>query len=238
MTQTLKIVGSASDIAIEGAAYVIEAANHAVSRRGRFSLVLSGGSTPKALYHALAVRPGHIDWSKTDVYFGDERCVGPDDAESNYRMAREAFLSVVAILPDRIHRMRGELEPHEAADEYDRLLREKFPEGTAADLTLLGMGDDGHTASLFPGTAALSEMERACVANRVEKLNTWRLTMTAPFINRSRAVLVLVSGSGKAQRLREVLQGEQDPSRLPIQLIHPTTGQLTWLLDNAASAML
>jgi 6-phosphogluconolactonase len=186
----------------------------------------------------LAIRPEHIDWARTEIYFGDERCVGPDDAESNYRMAREVLLSAVAIPENQIHRMRGELEPHEAAHEYNRLLREKFPEGTAADLTLLGMGDDGHTASLFPGTAALSEMEKDCVANHVEKLNAWRLTMTAAFLNRSRAVMVLVSGSGKASRLREVLQGAQEPTRLPIQCIRPATGQLTWLLDQPAAAML
>jgi 6-phosphogluconolactonase len=234
----LKIVPAAPDIAAEGAARVIEAANHAISRRGRFSLVLAGGSTPKALYHELAARPQHIAWEKTSVFFGDERCVPPEDDQSNYRMAREALLSAVPIPPEQVHRLRGELEPHEAAGEYDRLLREAFPETAGPDLTLLGMGEDGHTASLFPGTTALGETGKNCVANHVEQLNTWRLTMTAPFLNRSHGVLVLVSGSGKAQRLHEVLEGPHDPGRLPIQLIRPASGQLTWLLDREAAATL
>jgi 6-phosphogluconolactonase len=153
-------------------------------------------------------------------------------------MARESLLSAVPIPADQVHRMCGELEPHAAAEEYDRLLREKFPQEMGADLTLLGMGDDGHTASLFPGTAALSEVEKVCVANHVEKLAAWRLTMTAPFLNRCRAVMVVISGSGKAERLREVLQGPHEPTRLPIQLIRPVSGQLTWLMDEAAAVML
>ncbi len=238
MTPSLEILESAAAIAVEGAARVIEAANHAISRRGRFSLVLSGGSTPRALYQELAARPKHIAWEKTSVYFGDERCVPPDHADSNYRMAREALLSSVPIPAEQVHRMRGELEPEAAAGEYDQLLLRHFPDDAGPDLTLLGMGEDGHTASLFPQTAALKVEDRRCVANQVPKLNAWRLTMTGAFLNRSKAVVILVSGAAKAQPLQAVLQGARDPARLPIQLIHPVSGGLTWLLDEDAAALL
>jgi 6-phosphogluconolactonase len=151
-------------------------------------------------------------------------------------MANDALLSKVPLAKEHIHRMRGEIEPEAAAKEYGELLKEKFGDG-GLDLVLLGMGDDGHTASLFPGTAALHEMKHRCVANHVEKLNTWRITMTAPFINRAAAVLILLAGKDKAARLHEVLEGPRDPDRLPIQMIQPEMGTLTWLLDAGAAGM-
>jgi 6-phosphogluconolactonase len=161
-------------------------------------------------------------------------------------MARETLLSKVQIPGDNVYRMRGEVEPpNEAAKEYGQMLKEKFggptiEEGGGLDLILLGMGEDGHTASLFPGTAAVNETKHRCVANYAEKSTTgksWRLTLTAPLINRSREVLILVTGATKAKTLAEVLEGPRDPQRRPIQLIDPADGKLTWLIDAAAAGM-
>lgn len=232
----IKIVSNPSTLAEEAAKRFAVAATAA---GGKFSVALSGGSTPQALYQLLAAEPfrSQVDWTKVHIYFGDERCVPPDHPDSNYRMARLAMLDALPIARDNIHRMKGEDPPHAAAIEYGKLLKDKFGDG-GCDLTLLGMGDDGHTASLFPGTVALDETEHRCVANYVEKLNAWRITMSAPFLNRSKAVLILTAGSGKARRIHEVLSGPHEPHRLPIQLIAPTSGQLTWLLDTAAAAMI
>jgi 6-phosphogluconolactonase len=202
-----------------------------------FSLVLSGGSTPKSLYELLASEPyrSQLNWSKIEIYFGDERCVPPDHAESNYLMAHTAMLSKLPIPEPNIHRMRGEIAPEQAAIEYGQLLQSAFGDG-GPDLVLLGMGDDGHTASLFPHTAALNETHHRCVANYVEKLKSWRITMTYPFLNRATEVMILIAGEAKAQRLEQVLEGPRDPQLLPIQGIQPA-GKLTWLLDAPAASM-
>jgi 6-phosphogluconolactonase len=174
------------------------------------------------------------------VFFGDERCVPPDHKESNYRMAEQALLSKVPIPGDNVYRMRGEIDPNEAAREYGLTLKEMFGGEGGLDLVLLGMGDDGHTLSLFPGTAAVGEREHRVVANYAEKSTTgksWRITMTAPFVNRARHVLVAVTGAGKTARVKEVLEGPREPDRLPIQLIQPTNGTITWLLDSGAAGM-
>ena len=176
-----------------------------------------------------------FDWSKVHIFFGDERCVPPDHADSNFRMAHEALLSKVPIPPENIHRMRGEIEPNASAKEYGQMLKDQFGDG-GLDLVLLGMGDDGHTASLFPHTEALKETKHRCVAHFVEHSTTgksWRITLTAPFINRAAEVLILIAGASKAARLQEVWHGPKDPDRLPIQLIQPL-GKLLWIIDKAA----
>jgi len=151
-------------------------------------------------------------------------------------MANEALLSHVPIPPEQIHRMRSEIDPQEAAKEYGQLLKAHFGDD-GLDLILLGMGDDGHTASLFPHTAALAEQHHRCVANHVEKLDAWRITMTAPFINKAAEVMILVAGADKEARLHEVLEGPQKPEDFPIQMIQPESGRLIWLLDSAAAGM-
>lgn len=237
-TPEIQVMPAPADVANEAARRVVNAIDESLELKGRFSMALAGGSTPKMLYELLALEPyrSGMDWTKIHVFFGDERCVPPDHAHSNYRMAREALLSHVPIPLDNIYRMKGELDPTAAAAEYDQQLAEHFSDN-AIDLVLLGMGDDGHTASLFPGTAALGETTRRCVANHVPKLDTWRLTMTAPFINQAWQVMVLVTGQAKADRLQEVLEGDSDPQRLPIQLIKPEIGRLVWLMDTAAAGM-
>jgi 6-phosphogluconolactonase len=219
------------------AADIVESSAMESARAGRrFSIALSGGSTPKTLFEMLAEEPrvSRIDWKNWDIYFSDERCVPPDHPDSNFRIARLAMLDHVPINPSNVLRMHGESDPQEAAIEYGRRLKTDFGDG-GLDLVLLGMGDDGHTASLFPGTAALSETHHRCVANFVPKLNVWRITMSAPFINRARRVAILVAGAGKAARITQVLDGPKDPTNLPIQLIDPPNGELLWLMDQAAA---
>ncbi len=237
-TPQIKVLPDPAAIAADAAERIVAAFREAIDSFDEFSLVLSGGSTPKALYELLATDPyrEQIDWTKVRIFFGDERCVPPDHADSNYRMARISLLSEVPIPGDNVYRMRGEIDPNEAAIEYGKLLKAKFGDA-GPDLVLLGMGEDGHTASLFPGTEALKETHHRCVSNFVPKLNAWRITLTAPFINRARQVIILTAGANKAQRLSEVLEGPKDPNRLPIQLIDPAPGKLTWLVDVAAAGM-
>jgi 6-phosphogluconolactonase len=221
---------------------IVASARDAASAGRPFSITLSGGSTPKLLYELLAAEPyrSQIAWPGIEVYFGDERAVPPDHPDSNFKMANESLLSHVPLKPQNIHRMRGEIDPTEAAIEYGKMLKARFADG-GPDLTLLGMGDDGHTASLFPFTSAVSETHHRCVAHYVEKSTTgksWRITLTAPFLNRSAQILMLIAGPSKAARLAEVIYGPQDPPRLPIQLIHPASGQLIWMLDQPAAAQL
>jgi 6-phosphogluconolactonase len=234
----IKVVPDAKSLAVAAADRIVDLSHDAILHRGVFSIALSGGSTPKALFELLASEAyiKKLDWPNWEIYFGDERCVPPTHPDSNFRMASEAMLDHVPIKPEHIHRMKGEIDPQQAAKEYGQLLKEKFGEG-GLDLILLGMGDDGHTASLFPGTVALDETHHRCVANFAPKQNAWRITMTAPFINRAHEVMILVSGLSKAKRVAQVLEGPRDPKLLPIQLIEPSNGELIWLLDADAAGM-
>lgn len=237
-TPEIKVVPDPVAVATEGAERFVNAAGAAIEHRDRFCVALSGGHTPKAMFELLAREPyrSQVTWEKVEVFFGDERSVPPDSDQSNYRMALESLLRNVPIPGDNVYRIRGEIDPEEAAIEYGQLLKEKFGDG-GLDLIYLGMGPDGHTASLFPGTEALHESKHRCVANFVPKLNTWRVTMTAAFINRAAAVVFLVEGADKAERVAEILEGPRDPERLPAQLIAPADGKLTWVLDAAAAGM-
>jgi 6-phosphogluconolactonase len=234
----IKVVADPAAVASTAAKRIVDLAEDAIATRGSFSIALSGGSTPKTLFQLLAAEPyaKRIDWKNWKIYFGDERCVPPTHPDSNFRMASEAMLDKVPIPPDQIHRMKGEIDPQQAATEYGQLLKQNFGDG-GLDIILLGMGDDGHTASLFPKTAALNETHHRCVANFVEKLGVWRITMTAPFINRARQIIIMATGAAKADRLHQVLDGPPDTQNLPIQLIDPPNGQALWLLDSAAAAI-
>jgi 6-phosphogluconolactonase len=217
----------------------VERANEAVNERGRFDVALSGGSTPAELYRSLArVRPGP-PWEHTHVWFGDERYVPPTHPDSNYRMAHETLLGPLGLSDERVHRVETELEPEVAATRYDDELRAAFPAGVPHfDLVLLGIGEDGHCASLFPDTAALDERMRLVVANWVPKLAMHRITITFPVLEAAHAVWVLAVGERKASILREVLDGPADPRRLPVQAARPKHGQLVWWVDAAAAAEL
>jgi 6-phosphogluconolactonase len=240
-TPDLRVLPDPAGIAHEAAERIVAAAEVAVELNHRFTIALSGGSTPRLLYELLASPAfrARIEWTKVEVFFGDERCVPPDHPESNYRMARQTLLAKVPIPGDNVYRMRGEIEPEEAAKEYGLMLQERFGDG-GLDLILLGMGDDGHTASLFPGTEAVNERKHRVVANYAEHSTTgksWRITMTVPFINKAEQVFVLVSGAAKAAVLKQVLEGPRVPELHPIQLIEPESGKLTWLIDIAAAGM-
>jgi 6-phosphogluconolactonase len=227
------------DLAEAAASAFAAKAEAAIGERGRFTVALAGGSTPKATYEILARDYAEeLDWSKVHIFFGDERTVPPDHEDSNYRIAHEALLSRVPV--GSIHRMRGELPPAVAAAAYEEELREFF--GTSGDppsldLILLGIGEDGHTASLFPETSALEIHDRWVVANPVLKLGTTRLTLTVPVINSARTVNLLVAGMSKAEALREILEGDADPREYPAKLVRPAGG-LVWMVDRAAARIL
>ncbi|MDT4955710.1 MAG: 6-phosphogluconolactonase [Acidobacteriota bacterium] len=242
MIGQLIILDDSSQVARAAADRFAEIARAAIDARGRFSVALAGGSTPKRAYELLASDEykDQLDWSKVHIFFGDERLVPPDDAESNYRMVNEAMLSHLPLLPENIHRMQGVGDAVANARLYEDELRTYFndAEWPGFDLVLLGMGDDGHTASLFPSSPALAEQQAWVAANWVEKFNAFRITLTAPAINHAAHVIFLVTGENKAQRLAEVLSGGRDAGRLPSQLINPLNGSLEWLVDKSASAHL
>ena len=207
-------------------------ARSAIAAQARFTVALSGGSTPKLLYEQLVTRP--IEWQHIHVCWGDERCVPPDHPDSNFGMAQRALLSHVDIPAQNVHRLQGELEPVQAAQHYEAELHALFGAQPRFDLILLGMGTDAHTASLFPGTLALHEQQHWVVAHYVEKLQANRLTLTLPIINDAANVIFLIAGAYKAAALRSVWHGPHDPDRYPAQSIAPTTGRVIWLVDQAA----
>ena len=237
----IKVLADASALADAAAAHFAAAAAAALSRQARWAVALSGGATPRAAYQRLAAPElaRQVDWSRVHFFWGDERCVPPDHADSDYGMAREALLDHIPVPATNIHRMRGELDPAHAADDYQAELQRFFgPALPRFDLVWLGLGEDGHTASLFPGTAALHETQRWVVANWVERLKTWRLTLTPAVLNHAAQVTFLVSGSPKTQFLQAVMQGPYQPDVHPAQLVQPTSGHLLWLIDRAAAAQL
>ena len=215
-------------------------AAESITTHGRFSVGLCGGSTPRPLYELLAADSlaPRIEWANVHIFWGDERCVPPDDAASNYRMARETLLDHVPLPDQNIHRIQGELPPAQAAATYEQVLRDFFNGSPRFDLLLQGMGDDGHTASLFPGTRALREQTRWAVENYVEKLDSWRITLTVPAINNAAHVIVLVDGKNKAPALRAVLRGPSLPETYPAQLIQPSAGDVVWMVDAQAASLL
>jgi 6-phosphogluconolactonase len=246
----LVVLPSGAEVAAEGAKRFAELANAAIGHAGRFTVALSGGSTPRDLFQILAAPPYRdaIDWSKVYIFFGDERCVPPDDPDSNYRMAYETLLSQVPIPTENVFRMRGEDPPEEGAAEYANQLQEFFNLSQAGgpspenyprlDLVLLGMGPDGHTASLFPDTAALQVRGKPVTANYVPKMDVNRVSLTAPAINRAANIIFLIAGASKAPALKAVLEGDYQPHIYPSQLIRPSQGKLTFLVDQAAAAQL
>lgn len=242
----VRILADANGIAQTAAAEFVETAREAVRAKGAFSVALSGGSTPKALYGLLlnnVVLKAMVPWSKIQFFFGDERHVSPDDAESNFRMASEAMLAKAPIDSQQVHRIKGEIKnAAEAAAEYEKDLRASFHlearQLPRFDLVLLGMGPEGHTASLFPGTKALKEEWRLVASNCVGKLYTDRITLTPPVLNNTARVVLMVHGAEKAPALKAVLEGPYEPEQLPAQIIRPKQGKVLWLVDPTAASML
>jgi len=228
--------------------FITELATTAIAERGRFTFAFSGGNTPRPVYERLASAGyiDRIDWSKVQIFFGDERCVPPDDPRSNYHMARTTLCDHVPIPPANVHRIHGEDPPEQAAEEYAEELGRTFSDnarkgGSPAsgfDLVLLGMGDNGHTASIFPGLAAVTESVHWVMAQYVEVVGMWRVTLTPVILNAAQHVAFLVAGADKAEMLSKVLEGPYQPVVLPAQIIKPTHGELHWLVDAAAAAQL
>jgi 6-phosphogluconolactonase len=246
MIGEIQRVSSVSALHESAAAMFVFAAVQAVRARGAFTVALAGGTTPKGVYELLAndgALRSQVAWDKVHFFWGDERHVAPDHPDSNFRMAREAMLDPLAIDRSHVWRIKGEYESTtRAAEEYEHDLRTFFGLDAAQvpelDLVLLGMGPDGHTASLFPGTDALREQRRLAVSNRVEKLNTERITLTLPVLNNAAEVLFLVHGADKADALKAVIEGPSRPDQLPAQLIRPRRRHLIWIVDPSAARLL
>ncbi len=246
VTVTYEVFPTSDAVALAFAQLFAKHVEQAVKTRGVARVAISGGTTPQASFKLLADpdQPflATIPWDKLYLYWVDERCVGPDDPESNYGAAKKLLLDKVPLPAENIFRMEGELEPEEAANRYEAVLRNSMKlegaESPAFDLLALGMGDDGHTASLFPHTAALEVMDRLCVANHVPQKDTYRVTLTWPVINQAREVVFAIEGPAKTDVLAEVFAGSRNLDQLPSQLIRPSNGKLLLLLDEVAAAKL
>lgn len=236
----ITICADEDDLATRAADDFIALVNAALDRAPTASVALAGGSTPRAMNALLAAAPRRdaVAWDRVRFFFGDERCVPPDHDDSNYRMTRESLFGPLGIPDGHVFRMRGEDEAHAAAAAYTDVLAREFGAQPRFDVLYLGMGPDGHTASLFPGTiAAIDDTQRA-VANWVDKFSTWRITLTPHVINAAAQVVITCGGAAKAAVLADVLEGPHDPDRYPVQLVAPRNGELLWLIDAAAAAHL
>lgn len=246
-TRSIEVLANAADLFHAAAEEFVRTARSAIGAQGRFTVALSGGSTPKGLYSLLAAHYADFAWNRVFLFFGDERHVLPTDPESNYRMVQESLLSKIAIPAENVFRVPTENpDANAAASEYEAQVRRFFEikagelkpsEFPRFDLILLGMGPDGHTASLFPDSPALDEHSRLVVANWVAKFNTYRITFTFPVLNHAAEVVFMASGPDKAEMVRQVLEGKCDPP-LPSQRVQPADGKLLWLLDETAAAKL
>lgn len=245
-TRSIEVLATAADLFHAAAEEFVRAARTAIGAQGRFTAALSGGSTPKALYSLLASNYPTFPWNRVFLFFGDERHVPPTDPESNYRMVNESLLTKIAIPSENVFRVPAENpDAAAAAADYESQLRSFFGLRSAQptvefprfDLILLGMGPDGHTASLFPDSAALDEQSRLVVANWVAKFNTHRITFTFPVLNHAVEAMFMASGADKADMVHQVLEGRSTPP-LPSQRVQPSDGKLLWMLDEAAAAKL
>lgn len=234
---TLRVFDTPAEVAAALADLFVDAARAAIAARGRFTVALSGGTTPKATYALLAQAPytSAIDWESVEVFFGDERCVPPDNEQSNYKMAYEAFIGPLHIPPEHVFRMHGEDDPAQAASAYKVQLCAELGDRPAFDLVMLGMGPDGHTASLFPGADPLAQDDRLVRAVYSKSQAQWRITLTPRVINAARTVVFAAEGAGKKETLAAVREGPYDPVKLPSQIIAPADGELIWLVDRAAA---
>ncbi len=243
----VKIFPDPQILARAAAEQFVQLAEQAIQAHGIFSAALSGGSTPHLLYRLLGSEPfsERVDWSRTHFFWGDERCVPPDHPDSNYLRAQQVLLAHIPIPEENVHRILAELSPKKAAEDYEETLLRFFTsltddqdrEEASFDLALLGMGDDGHTASLFPGTAVIHEETRWVEALYVDKLAAWRVTLTPAILNRARHILFLAAGAGKSYTLQRVIYGSYQPDRYPAQIIRADKGDLLWMVDEAAAAL-
>ena len=245
MKRKLRVFPTREELAFAASHHFLSVAQLSIMHRGRFMVALSGGSTPKMMYQRLANprMQDCLDWNCVHIFWGDERCVPPDDEASNYRMARENLLDLIPIPAANVHRFRAELPPEAAAQEYEDEIRATFGMSAGSpppvfDLVFLGLGSDGHTASLFPETTVLDEQERWAAAVYVDKLSAWRVTLTPSVLNAARDVVFLVAGEAKADVLQTVLRKEDAPKIYPAQLVQPKLQDPYWFVDSAAARKL
>ncbi len=246
MEREIRILSDGAAIAQRAAQEFVQAAASAVREKGAFNVALAGGSTPKALYNLLATDAAlrsEVPWDKMHLFFGDERHVGPEHPDSNFRMASDSMISRAPLKPEQVTRIKGEYpDAEQAALEYEKALRETFKlrdgEYPRFDLLLAGMGNEGHTLSLFPGTKALHANGRVVMRNWVGKLYTERITLTAPAASNAARIMFMVTGADKALALKAVLEGPYEPEQLPAQFLQPKNGRLLWLVDTGAGGML
>lgn len=234
----LRVYPDTTALARAVATHFVEVAEASIQLNRRFSVALAGGRTPEPIYRLLATPEfsQSIDWKHVHLFWGDERCVAPDHQESNYRLAWDTFIDHVPISMDNVHRILGEVDPVLAAETYEQDLKDHFKSAWPRfDLIFLGLGDDGHTASIFPGTAAASEAQRLVVATQQPATNQWRVSLTLPAINAAANVAFLVAGVSKARMLRIVRSGIVSAAELPASAVDPTAGTLTWFVDAAAA---
>ena len=226
---TRSVFEGPAELAAAAAAAFLRAGREAIAARGRFLAALSGGETPRAAHSAIAARAGELDWARVHLFWGDERCVAPDDPRSNYRMARETLLARLPVPAANVHRWKAEREPAEAAALYEEDLASIAGAPPVLDFVFLGVGTDGHTASLFPGTSALAVTDRSCAANFVPSLGEWRLTLTYPALNAAREVVFLVEGAGKREIVRKIEVGGDHPAA------RVKAARTLWFMDKAAA---
>ena len=227
------VLADAAALATAAADHVVTVLHKTLARHDLAQLALAGGSTPRAINALLVAQPrrAKVDWSRVVFWFGDERCVPPDDADSNYRMNCETLLDPLGLPLPQVHRMRGEDDPSAAAADYDAVLQRELGADPRLDLVLLGMGPDGHTASLFPGTTKAIDKDKHCIAHFVPQLGKWRITLTPRTINAAHGVAITARGAEKADALHAVLDGPKQTDLYPAQLIHPYAGDLRWFVD-------
>lgn len=237
----LNILPTKEEIIKKAAELFVNVANEAINKKGNFTVALTGGTSPEGLYRLLSEDQykKQIDWSKVLVFWGDERWVPLDNELSNAKMSYDTLLNNVPVLSDNIFPMyKDGIKPEDFASEYNALLKEKLGNDGVMDLILLGMGGDGHTASLFPGTEVLKEQEKWVSAYYLDAQQMYRITLTAPFLNKARKTVVITFGEAKADALKEVLEGEYNPSQYPSQLLKPSDGELLFLVDEKAAKLL
>lgn len=241
MNHNIHVFDSNVELVKAAAEKIVEIVTLAITERSRCSVALAGGSTPRDVYALLATENyrSRVEWENVFLFWGDERCVPPEHPDSNFRMVKESLLANINIPPLNIFRIRGEIEPAAAAEEYEFILNDFFKNAAPRfDLILLGLGDDGHTASLFPGTNALDETQRWAISIFVPKFNSYRMTLTLPVINNARHVVFIVSGKSKSQIIPRVINSEEQIKELPATFVRPLNGQLDWLLDAEAASLL
>ena len=243
MSSQLRVYPTRSAAAHAAAAQFVATAEKAINARRRFTVALAGGNTPRDVYRLLATDEyaSMVEWSNVHVFWGDERCVPFNDPENNANMARETLLNHIPVAPNNIYRIQSQLPPEQAAQDYDQTLRHYFSGRNMSlprfDLVLLGIGAEGHTASLFPGSPLLNERERWVASVYVEKMKTWRITLTPLALNAASKVVFTVIGEEKAQALKQILSQPRQPNLLPAQIVDPPDGQVLWIADKAAASL-